>query len=126
MTTTNAAVSRSAPGPAGIGVLRSIAGFYRDPLRMFADARQRYGDIVRIEAGPYRMFLVTRPEHVKYVLQDNNHNYRISGQFDAQKPVVGNGLATNSDEISWRRQRRLMQPSLHAQRIGNWAESKLG
>jgi hypothetical protein len=42
------------PGPRGyslIGVLRQLRS---DPIRVFLDAADRYGDLVRLKAGPMR------------------------------------------------------------------------
>jgi cytochrome P450 len=89
---------------------------------MFHDVTLQYGSLVRIELGGYRMIVVTDPAHVKHILQDNNHNYRIGATFDKTRPVVGVGLTTNSDEDSWRIQRRLMQPAFHQQYLGTFAD----
>lgn len=110
-----------APGPTGLKLILSLIGFYRDPLTMFTDLVGGYGDVARLALGPYRLYVVVQPAHVKQVLQDNNANYRIAGIFDETRPVVGQGLTTNNGD-SWRRQRRLVQPGLHRQHIAAFAD----
>src|SRR5215470_12125589 len=93
---------RMAPGPQGFLFPKSIIDFYRDPIRLFAQLHQQYGDVVRLQGGPYWAHLLTQPKHIKYVLQDNAKNYRLSGIFDETAPVVGKGLTTNNGP-SWLR-----------------------
>jgi cytochrome P450 len=97
-----------APGPQGLLFLKTVIGFYRDPIRLFADLHQQYGNLVRLQGGPYCAHLITQPEQVKYVLQDNAKNYRQGQIFQETAPVVGRGLTTNSGP-SWLKQRRMVQ-----------------
>src|SRR5262245_25994554 len=98
-----------APGP------QEFPEVWHNPLQVFIEATQQYGDIVCLDPYEHRMYLVIHPEHVKYVLQDNHLNYRHDG--DSFKLLVGNGLIAN-EGASWLRQRRLMQPAFHRQQIG--------
>lgn len=97
-----------APGPHGLHFLSSVIGFYRDPIRLFNNLHQQYGNIVRLQGGPYCAHLITQPEQIKYVLQDNAKNYRQGEIFQETTPVVGRGLTTNSGP-SWLKQRRMVQ-----------------
>jgi cytochrome P450 len=67
--------------------------------------------------GPQQLYLVVHPDHVKYILQENSRNYIKGENFKAIKPIIGDGLAIKEGD-SWRRERRLMQPSFHRQRVG--------
>jgi cytochrome P450 len=69
----------------------------------------RYGGIVAL--SPRRVHLVTHPDHVKHVLQDNHLNYVKGPRYLEQlKPLMGISLFTTDGE-TWRRQRRLVQPA---------------
>ncbi|MDQ3905849.1 MAG: cytochrome P450 [Actinomycetota bacterium] len=63
---------RKVPGPSGIPVLGSALDLRRDLLETFEDAQRRYGDVVRISAGPpglrVVMYVVFSPEGVRQVL----------------------------------------------------------
>ena len=43
---------RDVPGPPGIPLLGSALDLRRDLLATFEDAHRRYGDVIRIFAGP--------------------------------------------------------------------------
>lgn len=59
---------------------RILPALLRDPLQATEEiGRQSAGEIVRLGIGTFRPYLVTRPEHVQYVLRDNAANYRREG-----------------------------------------------
>jgi len=100
---------KTAIGPRGLDLVKLVAGYYRDPLNTLANMSQQYGDVVLLKVGPYAVYQVAHPDHIKHVLQDNNRNYRMSGSFDQTRPVVGRGLSTNEGD-SWLLHRRMMTP----------------
>ncbi len=87
-----------------IGVLPEV---WKDPLGFFLNAAQTYGNVVRVDMGPRPMFLVSDPDSVKYILQENNKNY-VKG-YEMVKPLMGEGLVSSDGDL-WLRQRRLIQP----------------
>ena len=88
----------------------------RDSLSFLRAMVRTYGDIVMLPFGPVRVYLLCRPEHVAYVLQEHASNYGKS-RFSVQvRPLLGLGLAT-SDGALWRTQRRLVQPAFHRERL---------
>lgn len=95
----------------------SVRGLLRDPLRFFRTIAEEYGDIVRYRPAPDTAYLINHPDYVRHVLVDNNRNYsketRSNQIFDT---VVADGLLTSEGE-TWRKQRRLMQPSFHHSRL---------
>lgn len=116
---------RTAPGPRGNIFVGSLRAYQRSPLRFFLEATREYGPIVRFQFAGRPVYLVTGPEHVKHVLQDNNRNYHKSFAYDKMRPLIGNGLLTSEDDF-WRRQRRLAQPAFHRKHIGAFAGSMTG
>src|SRR3712207_9469684 len=64
--------------------------------------------------GTLRFYLLSHPDHVKWVLQENAKNY--SKGYDRVKVLLGNGLVMN-EGASWLQQRRLMQPIFHQRRL---------
>lgn len=61
-------------------------------------------------------YVATNPAHIKYILQDNNKNYRKGKAFEYMKSLLGNGLVTNEGEF-WRKQRRMAQPAFHKAKL---------
>ena len=85
-----------------------LPGVMRCPPEYFVEAARRYGGVVTL--SPNRIYLVTDPEGVKHVLQDNHTNYIKGPSYQVLRPLMGNGLFS-SDGDYWKRQRRLIQPA---------------
>ena len=110
MSVTTVNPSKSIPTPRGLPLIGNIPALSRDPLGYFLSNGRAHPQIVGLDLGPRRMVLVSHPEQVKYVLQDNNKNFAKG--YDTARPVLGNGLVTAEGE-EWRRERRLMQPAFN-------------
>src|SRR5438105_4384152 len=110
-----------APGPKGYPLVGNLPDRRKSPIGFFMDAAKKYGDVVRIQFGPKTLHLFCNPEHIKYILQDNNKNFgRQTRGYDKIRSVVGNGLITSEGSF-WLRQRRIAQPAFHRQRIASFA-----
>jgi cytochrome P450 len=79
---------------------------------------KKYGDLVSLTLPFTRIVIAARPEFAKYVLVDNNKNYRKSLAYDMIKLLLGNGLLTSEGEF-WKKQRRLAQPAFHKQKLAD-------
>lgn len=112
--------SRPIPSPPG----RFITGHLREaskrPLEYVLEVTRAYGDVVQLRLGPSRMILVNHPEHVKRVLQEKHSHYGRPAFVTLLRKLVGNGLLFSEGGF-WLRQRRIMQPSFHRERIANFA-----
>lgn len=108
-------VPKKVPGP-GLGVLMRLGELRRDPLRFFRDLAEEYGGIYKLSLPGRGLYLVSEPEYVKHILQDNNRNYIKGDSVEPARVLVGNGLATSDGDL-WLTQRRLMQPAFHRKRL---------
>jgi cytochrome P450 len=95
----------------------SLAWSRRDPIGFLSDSAKRFGPVFRHRVGPWVFHLVSQPEHVKHVLQDNYRNYPRSWLYRFTKLVGGDGLVSSEGDV-WRRQRRMVQPAFHPSRVG--------
>jgi len=60
------------------------------------------------------------PTHIRHVLHDNHRNYdKQNVDYAMLRRLLGNGLLT-SDGAFWRRQRRLIAPMFHRQRVAGF------
>ncbi|MFQ5990792.1 MAG: cytochrome P450, partial [Candidatus Methylomirabilales bacterium] len=66
---------KAPPGPRGYPLLGLLHKAWQDPPRFFLDVALRYGEVVRLRMGVHRAYLLSHPEHIKHVLQDNFLNY---------------------------------------------------
>ena len=119
--TSNATYPRTAiPGPRGYPIVGVLPNMARDLLGFLVSVSNQYDGLVRLRVGPRSMHLITHPDAVKHILQDNYRNY-IKG-YDAVERLLGQGLVTSEGEL-WRRQRRLMQPAFHQRRVATLLDS---
>ncbi|MCS7475802.1 cytochrome P450 [Umezawaea endophytica] len=80
-----------------------------------ADLRN-HGDIVRIDLGTMPTYFVTNPHVVHELLVQKGASFRKGALFDKFQPVFGNGLATSNGAFH-RRQRRMVRPAFHGERV---------
>ncbi len=113
---------RKAPTPKGAPLLGNLLEAWRDPLTLFLRARRELGDVVLFEFGPQKYFLVNDLAAVKHVLVDNHKNYVKSRSYRGLKLVLGAGLLTSEGDF-WKRQRRLVQPAFHRDRLAGFAQT---
>lgn len=97
-----------------VGVLPEVL---TQQINFLPAARAKYGDIYRLSFGPQTIVILNGPNHAQHVFRDNVRNYRKGGKFwDTLRQVIGNGLAVSEGDY-WLRQRRMMQPQFHRQRL---------
>ena len=99
-------------------LLGSVA-FTRDPIGRLNGILSDYGDTVGEYLGGVRPGLVTRdPALVQHILQKNHRRYLKSDITHGLIRYLGRGLLTN-EGADWLRQRRLIQPGFHRQRLAS-------
>jgi cytochrome P450 len=115
------AAALNPPGPISRIPGGSLFLFRRDPLKFLTEAARDYGDVAHIRLGPQDIFLVNNPDYIRDVLVTNNKNFVKSRGLEVAKRFLGEGLLTSEGEFH-RRQRRLIQPAFHKQRIDAYAQ----
>ncbi|HEX8326167.1 MAG TPA: cytochrome P450 [Hymenobacter sp.] len=97
-------------------LLRSFA-LAKDPLPVLDATLARYGDTVELFIGGMEKSILTRdPGLTQHILQKNHRNYAKSKFTQGFSRYIGHGLLTNEGP-DWLRQRRLIQPGFHRQRV---------
>ena len=99
-----------------------LAGLARGPLEALeAIGRETKGAIVQLDLGPFRPYLVTRPEHVQRVLRDQAANYRREGMmWGPLRRLLGDGIL--SEGATWQHSRKLLQPLFSARKVVTFVE----
>ncbi len=72
--------------------------------------------------GPQNIYLVSNPDWIKDILVTNQTNFTKSRFLERAKVLVGEGLLTSEGEFH-RRQRRLVQPAFHRDRLAGYASA---
>src|SRR4051812_36712101 len=101
--------SHSTPHPAGkacpeavgyplVGVLPQL--FTDAPGELQKIVRAHAGAVVALKLGPARVYLVSHPDHIQYMLSDNWRNFVKGPMWEPIRLLGGNGVAT-SDGESW-------------------------
>lgn len=107
----------------------SAFDFISDSLGFFEKTFTKYGSIVQVRSifFPFipefdYMVLVAEPDAVKHIMQDNNKNYIKSHGYDVLKVLLGEGLLTSEGDF-WRKQRRLLQPAFHRDKLASFVDT---
>ncbi|WP_405978186.1 cytochrome P450 [Streptomyces sp. NBC_00158] len=109
------APARPQSAPGAWPLAGHVPSLIRRPLR-FVTSLAAHGDIVRIRLGPLPVYALTHPDLVQQVLVDDARNYARGRIFDKAGPFLGDGLLAASG-AEHRRQRRILQPAFHRERI---------
>ncbi len=121
--TRNAAPSRRPPGSRAPAVVQGLR-YVRDPLGFLGGLQRRYGDVFSV-AFPYfgRVVYVASPELVKAVFMGSPDQFH-AGEANATvlEPALGPNSVLTLDEGPHMRQRKLLLPPFHGERIDHYGE----
>jgi len=102
-----------------------IYGPGHDPLGFFTNMARTYGDISHVHVANEHLFLLSNPQLIKDVLVTHQKNFLKGRGLERAKRLLGDGLLTSEGGIHLR-QRRLMQPAFHRERIDSYATVMTG
>src|SRR6267142_903219 len=118
------AVSVAAPPGPKLSLMASL--LYRPgrgkPHEFFTDVARRYGDIASYHIAGEQLFLVNDPQLIKDILVTHHKNFTKSRGLERTKRLLGNGLLTSEGAVHLR-QRRLMQPAFHRDRVAAYGRT---
>lgn len=104
--------SGGAPGPTGREAQDLFQALRSDALPTYLQIFARYGDVARLQMGPFITHFMFHPEQVKHVLVSAHDNYDKETYGNRRlRSYAGQGLLFSEGDI-WQRQRRLTMPSL--------------
>ena len=107
--------------PKGYSLLQTALktpAFLKHPLNFIQGNMKKFDGTYSISMGLGSNIILTQdPDFINYVLKENHRNYVKKG-FAVERSVkyIGNGLVF-SDGDYWRRQRRVLQPAFHKDKI---------
>ncbi len=112
------AVSRP-PGPKNPPVLGHYTAFRKDPPAFLERLAREYGDVAFYRIGPANIVHLAHPDAIKDVLVTSQHSFIKSRVLQRAKVLLGEGLLTSEAPLHTR-QRRLVQPAFHRQRLAGY------
>jgi len=113
------------PGPKGHLLVGSLPEFRRDILGFFARCAREYGDVVPLRVPRRKLVLLSHPDLIEEVLTARARHTTKTVLVQSLRPVLGDGLLLSEGE-HWLRQRRLIQPAFHRQRIAAYGDVMAG
>lgn len=93
----------------------------REPIPFLTRLAREHGDAVEMRIGRQKIVLLNHPDLIRDLLVTHGRSFHKSRVLQRSKIVLGEGLLTSEDQFHLR-QRRLMQPAFHRERIARYAE----
>src|SRR5262245_40817966 len=111
------AIPRVPPSPPGEPLVGHMLAYRRDPLGfLLRNARAYPDDVFCYRHGPRQVYFLKHPDLVREVLVTRQHDFAKGIGIEWTKSFLGEGLLSSEGEFHTR-QRRLVQPAFHRQRI---------
>ena len=112
-------MSRTLPHIPKWRTIRNAPKFLSNPIALMKNNIEQYGDTYSFVMGGHPAIFTADPHFIQHVLQKAHRKYHKSPpHFEKIAKYLGYGLLT-IDGQRWRKQRRLIQPGFHKQRIAN-------
>ncbi len=108
------------PGPKPRPLLGLFREFRRHPAQFLERAARRYGDLVFLPLGPQNIYLASHPDFIQEILVTRQTQFKKSRMLERARVLLGEGLLTSEGNLHLR-QRRLVQPAFHRDRLVSYA-----
>ncbi len=113
---------RPLPGPRGRYPGELLLRVTRDRLRFFVELQATHGDVVAVPLAGQRLVLLSHPDAIRTVLGAPQGRFKKGIGLERARMLLGDGLLTSEGEHHLR-QRRLVQPAFHRERIAAYADT---
>ncbi|MEV7805955.1 cytochrome P450 [Microbispora sp. NPDC088329] len=103
-----------------------LPSLLRDPVNALVEiGATSGGEIVRLNLGPFRPYLVTHPDHIQQILRSNSASYARDGVFwRPLRRFFGDSIVSDGQE--WKRSRKVLQPIFTARHVDSLTERMAG
>ncbi len=131
MTTLEAAAASSPPRPRELAtppggwLLGHYREFMRDKLAAVTRYARQHGDLVALRLGPLKVVMVSDPELIEEVFVSRAREFAKGAIEQLVRPSVGNGILLSEGDY-WKRQRRMVAPPFHRQKLAGYGEVMVG
>ncbi len=115
-------MSKLVPPSVKPGILGGHFVKFRSRPTEFLSELAKLGDVTTFRLGPQRSYFLNHPELVRDLLVVSHHKFVKGRALQRAKRLLGEGLLTAEGDFHLR-QRRMIQPAFHKQRIADYARS---
>jgi len=106
----------------GRGFLGVLRPFRKDPPGYLAQLAREHGDVVELRLGRQKVFFLNDPDLIRDVLVTYQAKFKKSRILERARVLLGDGLLTAEGD-QHKRQRRLVQPAFHRERLAGYSAS---
>ena len=99
----------------------ALLALVRDPLSLVARSVRDFGDVTLLSRWPFKTYLLNHPDHVRDFVVAHHMDVHQGPMQQAMKLGLGEGLISSEGDFHLR-QRRLIQPTFHKERISIYAQ----
>ena len=110
----------TAPGPRGNVLLMPTRSIRKKTHEYLLRLEKEYGDVSKIKFGPFTVIYLANPDYIEYVFLNRDIYTKIQ-EGGMLRILLGNGLLTSEGDF-WLKQRRLIQPVFHKQRLDRFIQ----
>jgi cytochrome P450 len=107
-------------GPKNPPLLGHISSFRRNPVKFLTRMGSLYGDMAYFRLGPAHVYFFNHPEFVRDILVTRQGGFIKSRMLQRARVLLGEGLLTSEGQFHLR-QRRMVQPAFHRDRLAGYA-----
>ncbi|MDF1663057.1 MAG: cytochrome P450 [Planctomycetota bacterium] len=105
------------PGPKSPGFIQAFHWILR-PIDFMEKNKKRFGDVFLIKVPPFgNLVFLSNPKHIKEVFEGDPDIFYAGQGNDLVKPFLGEFSLLVSDSAEHLKQRRLLNPPFHGQRM---------
>ncbi len=108
------------PGPARWPPFGAFFRLRQDPLGYMQGLTATYGDAVSVQLPQRRLYVFNHPDYIRDILVTKDRSFVKGRALQRLQPILGSGLLTSEGSVHLR-QRRLIQPIFHRQRLVAYA-----
>lgn len=119
-----APLRKDPPGPGMLTGWKPLYDSRRDHITPIANVIRQYGDITLCRLGLVRFYFLNHPDFMQEILVSKHKYMHKDVYFQFLGLVLGNGLLTSEGDFHLR-QRRMIQPAFHRERIRGYGESMI-
>ncbi len=95
-----------------------------DPFKFMETCAQKYGDIFKLNLGTNELVFISNPQLLEELLSNDTKKFAAPGEVNRQLfgPLLGTNSVITVSGDRHKRQRQLMMPSFHGDRMKSYGE----